>query len=75
MQFMVVPQQVTEKPESKIVYPLRFEMPRCVKHLLVGHKWWCRKCDKETESQFRDVMHEFWKIKGEGDRIVDDVQS
>lgn len=37
-----------------------FTMPPCMKHFFKGHKWWCKKCDEETERQFRDVCLAWW---------------
>jgi hypothetical protein len=39
-----------------------FKMPACSHHFFKGHKWWCRPCDRETESQFRETAEAWWEV-------------
>jgi hypothetical protein len=48
-------------------HPLRFEMPGCFKHFR-RNRWWCRRCHREVESQFREVAHALWELQG-ADRV------
>lgn len=55
---------------APMTHPLKFEMSRCHRHFFKGHKWWCRRCDRVTEDEFREVCHTMWELQGAGDRIV-----
>jgi hypothetical protein len=57
---------------GRFTHRLRFKMPACHRHFFKGHKWWCRKCDRHTEIEMREVVHELWTLQGAGDRIDHD---
>lgn len=46
----------------------KFRMPACVNHLIRGHRWRCRACRREVESQFREVCELWWASQREADR-------
>lgn len=38
-----------------------FQMPSCMwKHHT--HKWWCKRCRRMVEEQFRDVCECWWSV-------------
>ena len=39
-----------------------FKMPTCMKHFFKGHKWWCKRCRKEAEAQFKEVCEAYWEL-------------
>lgn len=49
-----------------------FEMPACWRHFFKGHRWWCRACDRETESQFREVCEALWALQRKAKQRVDE---
>lgn len=57
-------------PASTFTHKIEFRMPGCLKHF-GNHRWWCKKCDKVTEEDFRAACLELWKLQGVSeDRIV-----
>ena len=42
-----------------------FKMPACMKHFFKGHKWWCKRCRKEAEDQFKEVCEAYWELRNQ----------
>lgn len=38
----------------------KFEMPACSRHFFKANRWWCRRCHREVEGQFREVCESWW---------------
>lgn len=69
MAMTVIRKNVTRVGSGQ-THALKFDMPACSKHFFKGHKWWCRRCDRVTEVEMREVVHALWELQGAGDRIV-----
>ena len=48
-----------------------FEIPACLRHLLKGYRWWCRKCRAQSEKDFEEVCLAHWSEQHALRRIVD----
>lgn len=57
-------------PASVYTHKVEFRLTGCHRHF-GRHRWWCRKCDRVTEEEFRDTCYALWKLQGVSeDRII-----